>query len=623
MASGGKYAEIWEIWDKFTSSRIIISPQSDKKIVSTTHIDNVSARYFFPTPEPPLAILNGMDLRPSSEVWSYLHELRQLSYISSRKEQLLRGLWLRGYANAKYKEAVNDVVKTEDGEIVFIRDLDPANPNFMNYVDNRPKVELLNILSQEHENLKNSIYEISGISDQMRNISAQSDSQSDETATEIKTKTVFGSRRLREKQDVIISYLQEIYELVLFRVCSIINKETFEEITSLNIPESNAQEIDQLLAQQAQLTQQFQYISQAAQADQQQQAQQQQLQQMQQQQMQQQQMMQPDLQQETEPVPQQQAQPNPPDQQPLQQQQPDPNQQQMQQQQIQQMQQKLSEIGNQLQELRDAPTWDGLINFFRTTALSSVNIDVNLDDMNSLLEKSQVGQKYMEDTNTLMNNMVQILQLSTQYPDYANVFTGILSSSTDNSLYDVNQKREIQNFIISLKAKMNELKNNPPQQQPTPEQIKAQAAQMAAQARMTEAQASAQYDMAKVQDVQSNALKAQAAQAIAQAKVMEAQIKAQEAQMNAQTPPDVPEDNSAEIRMKAALEERKEQLKHEQELQKLQMNIAAQDNRTKDKMASDEHLVKLKIKADDNRYKEKLKADIVKEKLKEPIEPQI
>jgi hypothetical protein len=561
ISNGSKYAEVWEIWDKHTSNRIIVSEQSDKKIVSISKIENVADKYFFPTPEPPLSIMNGLDLRPTSEVWSYLHELKQLSYISVRKEQLLRSLLLKGFTAASNREVLNSINKSKDGDIISVPNLDPQYPNVIAYIDNRPKVELLNTLGVEHENLKKIIYEVTGISDQMRNVTAVPDNQTDETATAIRAKTVFGSRRLREKQDILISYLREIYELIIFRVCSIIEKDTLSDITNVDISDSNMEEINEYTAKFSQYNTILQQLNQRAQEMQ----------------------ASGDMQ----------------------------NLQTLKTQ-IESLEKEMDSTQKELDKVKDEPTWENIIMFFRGSALNAINIDVELDDMNNVLERSQLGQKYITDNNTLMNAMVQIIQLSLQYPDYVEIFTNILASSTDTSIYSLSQKRELQNFVMTLREKIEQIRENPaPPPPPTPEQIKAQAAQTAAQAKMTEAQARAQLDTAKVGETQASA---QSLVMQAQAKMAETQIKAQSLQGQGQNPQDV-NDNSKEI-LKANIESQKESARHARELEKLKMQLASQDNATKDKIASDTNLMKLKMKADQKRHQEKLNNDILKEQLK-------
>jgi hypothetical protein len=608
LASGGKYAEVWEIWDKFTKKKIVISPQATEKIIGIEDVVNVPDEMFFPTPQPPLTIKNGLDLRPTSELWSYFHEIRQLNFIAIRKEQLLRSLLLKGFISAANSDSIQRINNARDGDIVAIQNFDPEHPEVVYYVDNKPKVEMLQILTQEHNALKDAIYEISGISDQMRNVTAQADSSSDEqTATEIKTKTLFGSRRLREKQDILAQYLAKMYEIIVFRICTSTNIETLQEITNLNIPFSNAEEIERLMQEKQQMQMQQQQMGQdynqgvaAGQQMQQQQAQQQQQQaqqghgmpqqgqetgqeqqnagemgQMAEQQQQQQQGSQEGSQEQMRQLDQQMQQ------QQAQQQQAQQQQQQQIQQQQQQAQQQLNQIEQRLQELRDAPTWEGLMRFFSTQALSQIAIEVDLDDLNNLMGKNQLSQENFAASSQLMQTMTNVTQMAMQQPEFVDVFCNLLEGNTDTSLYSLSQKRQIRDFTAALKAKVKQMQANPQPPAPNPELIRAQAEQVTAQARMTEAQAKSTLSQVEAQKV------------------------GVEIESMTQGNPTASGQKQQELITK-----------HQQELEKLQMEIQAADARARDKLQTDTNLMQMKIEADNKRYQEKIKADVIKERMK-------
>jgi hypothetical protein len=447
LSTGGKYAEIWEVWDKFTKKKIVLSEQAIDKIITLEDIVNVDEDFFFPTPQPPLSIQNGIDLRPTSELWSYYHEMKQLSFISLRKEQLLKSLVLKGFVPAVNSDITQKLNNAKDGDIIAVQNLNPENPQVITYIDNKPKVEMLEILSKEHEALKNAIYEISGISDQMRNISAQGDSQSDEqTATEIKAKTLFGSRRLREKQDVIAQYLAKVYEIMIYRVCNSIEIETLKNITALNIKDSNEQELQALMQQEQQLKQQVQMLQAQAQS-------------------------QPQPPQEQEEGSEGQPQMSPIEMQAA------------------QAMQTLDQTTSQLQELRDEPTWQRITTFLQQQALQQIAIDVDLDDINNLMGKNQLSQETFTAASQLMQTMGNVSQMAILNPEYADVYCNLLEGNVDTSLYNLAQKRQIRDFTAALKQKVKDLKEHPTPPPPNPDLIKAQAQMQEAQARMMEAQA--------------------------------------------------------------------------------------------------------------------------------------
>jgi hypothetical protein len=572
MRSGGKYAEIWEIWDKYTKLRLIVSDQYIDKIIDFEAVEGVQEKMFFPTPPPPVGIKNGVDLRPTSEIWSYLPELRQLSYISARKEELLRGLQLKGFVSSENRDLVQQINNAQDGSI-YVAAMNPQNPQApVTYIDNKPKVEMLSVLSQEHDSLKNNIYEISGISDQMRQVSAQSDAP-EETATEVKTKTTFGSRRLREKQDVLAEYFKDVYTLVFQRVCSTIKGSDLSRITSVTLVPSLSRELAQTESERQQLKAQIQGA---------------------QQQMQQMPPPQPPQDQQDPNAP-----PPPPD--------PAAQQQQQMSQQIEQMQQQLTQLETELQAMRDEPTWEAVSAYMKMVSEYSVSIEVDLDDAANFIAKTQLTQQSMMDAQSLLGIMGQVAQSVLGAPKLADVYTSILSAMVEGSMYNYAQKRAIEDFVVSLKKQAQDLVNTPPQPPPPdPNMIKAQAAQMMAQAKMQEVQGKGQeyqtkdtLAQSKTQVDQAEAAMRQAQAALYQAQAQKEMAPEEEDEDYSNPPPDV----------ELEVEEQHKEMEHERDMEKVRLQIEAQNNRAKDKMEADAHLMKMKIQADDNRYEKKMEFD--------------
>jgi hypothetical protein len=633
LATGEKYAEIWELWDKEKQERLILSSQSDDKIIDVFKLENVDEQYFFPTPEPPVLISNGLDLRPSSEVWNYVHEIKELSYIAVRREQLLRSLMLKGFTAAVNSDLLQKINNAKDGDIIASVDYSPENPNIISYIDNRPKVEMMQVLSQEHEFLKNAIYEISGISDQMRNVSGTAENPDEQsTATEIKTKAYFGTRRLQEKQGSVTNYLTRVYELLVYRICKVLEVGTFKKITSMAIPDSNTETLEDLNNQKATIAQQIQSLQQQAQAFQAQQQYQQQVGQQQQgfsdqsgaapssvnngyaatssdmmqgqslqednqdQNTQSQQAPDDEQQQQASPdynsTPQNQEMGGAYDDEQQQAQQQQAQQQQAQQQQAQQQQAQQQQAASILQQLQQAqaesaqldaviqqvsvqPTWSKIRRILRSDKVQFL-VDLKLDDQNDMLKNQAGQQQQLQNSQSILQILSQIMQLSMSTPDLVDVYSGILMSSLTKSGYSFAEQSIIEDYILSIKQQIEKMKQTPPAPpQPSPEDQKNMAAAQ-------ELQAKAQLLLAQIQEIQ--------------AKIQ------RDMQPQAPQPPDTSLQNKVQ----------ELQLKHQQDMELQKSKIVADSNRAQEKNASDEKLMQMKIAADKERYEEKVRADSLK-----------
>jgi hypothetical protein len=268
------YIEVWEYWDKKTLTQYYASKQynvedsSDKNafIIEKTEFKNADADYFFPTPQPPVMIYNGMNLIPFSDVWNYISELNEMTYITQKRAALVKTLHLRGYTDTARASVINTLsnatsdygIKEEDDNIVSVPGFTPSPQDpLIYYVDNNPRLQLLDFLQKEYDVLSQRIYTLTGISEQMRNVTAGDD---DETATSIRLKSKFGSRRLKEHQQRLLNYWTAILKTVLHRISQSYGKVEFSEVFTYNFRDSNQDELQEVIFKQQEIHKQLQEI---------------------------------------------------------------------------------------------------------------------------------------------------------------------------------------------------------------------------------------------------------------------------------------------------------------------------------------------------------------------------
>jgi uncharacterized protein YeeX (DUF496 family) len=280
------YIEVWEYWDKSILTQFYVSRQynvdsddeNKRYIVSKKKYEDVDEQYFLPTGQPPLLMYNGINLIPFSDVWTYINELMELSDITKKRSNLISSLHLRGYTDVARANVINEMSSAthngmglrEDDNIVAVPGFVP-NPQepLIYYVDNGPRLQLLEFLQKEYEFLTQRIYSLTGISEQMRNITALED---DETATSVRLKSKFGSRRLKEHQQRLLSYWTYILKILLHKIAQNFEAEDFKEIFTYNFRDSAKKDIEEVVFKRAEVTRQLQNVQgQLAQMQQQQQ----------------------------------------------------------------------------------------------------------------------------------------------------------------------------------------------------------------------------------------------------------------------------------------------------------------------------------------------------------------
>jgi hypothetical protein len=268
------YVEVWEYWDKPTLTQYYVSKQynvdassdNSRYIVSKIKYDSADPNYFLPTPEPPMLMYNGINLIPFSDVWTYINELTELSQITQKRSNLIQSLHLRGYTdtaranviNALSNSTHNGIGLREDDNIVAVPGFTP-NPQdpLIYYVDNMPRLQLLDFLQKEYQFLIERIYSLTGISEQMRNITSNED---DETATSVRLKSKFGSRRLKEHQQRLLNYWVGILKILLHRITQSYEIKDLKDIFSYDFRDSVKEDVQENVFDRSDIHNQLQQV---------------------------------------------------------------------------------------------------------------------------------------------------------------------------------------------------------------------------------------------------------------------------------------------------------------------------------------------------------------------------
>jgi hypothetical protein len=268
------YVEVWEYWDKNIATQYYVSKQynveddneNSRYVVSKKKYEDADVDYFFPTPQPPLLMYNGLNLIPTSDVWTYIDELMELSQITKKRSSLISSLHLRGYTDTARANVINALSSStrnglgieEDDNIVAVPGFTP-NPQdpLIYYVDNMPRLQLLDFLQKEYQFLIERIYSLTGISEQMRNVTSNED---DETATSVRLKSKFGSRRLKEHQQRLLNYWVGILKILLHRICQTYEAKDLKDIFSYDFRDSAKKDIQETVFERADVVNQLKEV---------------------------------------------------------------------------------------------------------------------------------------------------------------------------------------------------------------------------------------------------------------------------------------------------------------------------------------------------------------------------
>ena len=491
------YIELWEYWDRSINTCYWVSKQyktdtgdEGRYIVKKVEYDEDSdSEFFLPTPEPPLLAHNGINQIPFGDVWNYIHELLELAAIGEKRANLVKSLQLRGYTDTQRAQVVNTMADSthngigwvDDDKVVAVPGFTP-NPQdpLIYYVDNVPRLQLLDSLQKEHEFLLMKIWQVTGISEQMRNVQPQDDNPQ-ETATAIRLKTKFGSRRLKEQQNKLLAYWSHLLKILIHRIVDNYEIKDYKAIFSYKFRDDNKEDLQNNVFRRTEIQQQLQQtqhlvedLTAQMQAT-------------------------PQEEEEEEEQPQQ-GFPQPINQPGTQVQQ----QVQQAQTQNQQLMKQNYDLSINYQQLRNEVTWDRIIKFFKKDKMVSFLVTAKIDDIEEKIrtdEKKNSDIMYMQTALGAINGLIQSVQQNAQFVD---IYTSIFSMAMESFDQTKTQRDDIDKFIDEIKAVAKQIQENPPKPQPSPmdQKLMAEAAEIQAKAQLIQAQI--QEIQAKMQQPEAN-----------------------------------------------------------------------------------------------------------------------
>ena len=246
-------AEIWEIWSKKTKEVIWFAPEAPRKVVKRID-DPYGLSGFFPSPEPMQMSLKRSGLVPTPLYKYYEPQAKELNRLSMRINRVANAIKVRGFYDGSI-EGMKELLNSDDNTLLAARNVQALmdGKTLANSVQMMPLGELIQALQQlimAREQCKNTIYEITGISDIMRG-----DTQASETFGAQQLKSKWGTQRLQKMQGVVMRYCRDSLMIMGELAAEHFKLQTFVEMTDL--PYATPEEV-QSAQQMQQAVQQWQ-----------------------------------------------------------------------------------------------------------------------------------------------------------------------------------------------------------------------------------------------------------------------------------------------------------------------------------------------------------------------------
>ena len=162
---------VYEIWSK-PDKKIYFIAESYKDSPLKVESDNLNLKHFYPVPPPIYAVDNTTNLVPTCEYTLYKDQADELDRVTARINKLIQGLRLVGVYDGTIPEmdklknsAENELVAAEN--VNRLNDIGGLKNAVFFWPIEQTSAVLINLYNQRKQ-LKDLIYEITGISDIMR-----------------------------------------------------------------------------------------------------------------------------------------------------------------------------------------------------------------------------------------------------------------------------------------------------------------------------------------------------------------------------------------------------------------------------------------------------------------------
>jgi hypothetical protein len=250
--AGVKTYKVYEIWDKLSKKIIFISPCCPK--APLRYIDDpLELSSFFPTPKPMNFMRKVTTLVPTPLYQQYVQQANELNDITRRLKAIIKAIRFRGAYNSAV-EGIEKMLTAEDNELVPVENVQSmpdgtGMDKLLWVVPINDLVQTAQSLYAQREQVKQVIYEITGVSDILRGATVAS-----ETATAQNIKNQWGTLRLKRMQKEVQRYCRDCLTIMLEIAASKFEIDTMRQMTGLPFltQEEKGKIQAQLQAQQAQ-----------------------------------------------------------------------------------------------------------------------------------------------------------------------------------------------------------------------------------------------------------------------------------------------------------------------------------------------------------------------------------
>lgn len=221
---------IYEIWDKETKQALWLSKSLG--VMMDVRDDPLGLEEFFPCPKPLYATLTNESLEPTPDFVLYQDQARELDTLCDRIDGLVKALQVKGCYDASVTALGRLFTEGENTNLIPVKNWaafaeKQGLKGSVELLDLKPIYEALEAAYRAMEQIKNQVYEITGVSDIIRG-----QSEANATATAERIKGQFASLRLKAYQEEVAQYAAEAIQIKAQVICNKFDPQTILKISA-------------------------------------------------------------------------------------------------------------------------------------------------------------------------------------------------------------------------------------------------------------------------------------------------------------------------------------------------------------------------------------------------------
>jgi hypothetical protein len=244
---------VWEIWHKASRKIIFLCEKADEPIIEERE-DPYELRGFYSCCPPLQFLLKKSGMVPTPLYKLYEQQAKELNRLTMRINRVLNAMKVRGFYDGSI-QGLKELLSADDNTLIAAKNVAALQDgkNLQNSIWMMPLNELIVVLQQlmmGREQCKNTIYEITGISDIMRG-----DTNASETFGAQNLKSQWGTLRLQRIQTLVQEYARQALQIMADLASGFFSIETFAGMTNLDFATPEEVQQAQQMMQQLQVMQ--------------------------------------------------------------------------------------------------------------------------------------------------------------------------------------------------------------------------------------------------------------------------------------------------------------------------------------------------------------------------------